>query len=371
MRIDVKLLGGFEVLLDGIPVPSTAWSRRQAASLVKLLRPRRRDCREQIDRVVAGPPLTPRARLHKATHYARQGLGAAAVGTRAEVLWLGDDANVDVDRFYGLAERALENGTLEVIDAALAAHRGPLLPDDPYEPWAEQARERVRTLHLDLLRRAERWDGVLQQEPADEQAHLALMRASATSGDVRGAVRQYERMEQALQRELGIVPSAEAQQLVTAQCCDGPTVARRTRRSSTVESIGTGPRPPDQAIAAPEPAWDPPGAGWPCWIDGKRWRPAPTALLGQGSGSRRSGVGGRQRPTTSAYRTGRISQPDRDSACVSGRDVTGSSEASTADVVAAAELVRLAAAGVERRCEPRMQPTIARRDLQYLRPRDK
>lgn len=233
MSIDVKLLGGFEVLVDGIPVPSMAWSRRHAASLVKLLAlaPGRRLHREQIiEALWPGISLDAAApRLHKATHYARKALGATAVETRAEALWLGDGTNVDVDRFYRLAERAVEDGTLEAIEAALAAYRGPLLPDDPYEPWAEQSRERVRTLHLDLLRRAKRWDAVLQHEPADEQAHLALMRTSVSRGDVRGAVRQFERMEQALQRELGVVPSAEAQQLRDRLEAElrGPTDARR------------------------------------------------------------------------------------------------------------------------------------------------
>jgi len=236
VKIDVKLLGGFEVLVDGIPVPSTAWSRRHAASLVKLLAlaPGRRLHREQvIEALWPGISLDAAApRLHKATHYARKALGATAVETRAEALWLGADTNVDVDGFYDLAEQALENGALETIEAALAAYRGPLLPDDPYERWAEQSRERVRTLHVDLLRRAERWDALLQHEPADEHAHLALMRASATRGDLRGAVRQYERMEQALQRELGIVPSAEAQQLRDRLEAElrGPTDARRPAR---------------------------------------------------------------------------------------------------------------------------------------------
>ena len=236
MKIDVKLLGGFEVLVDGIPVPSTAWSRRHAASLVKLLAlaPGRRLHREQvIEALWPGISLDAAApRLHKATHYARKALGATAVETRAEALWLGADTNVDVDGFYDLADQALENGALETIEAALAAYRGPLLPDDPYERWAEQSRERVRTLHVDLLRRAERWDALLQHEPADEHAHLALMRASATRGDLRGAVRQYERMEQALQRELGIVPSAEAQQLRDRLEAElrGPTDARRPAR---------------------------------------------------------------------------------------------------------------------------------------------
>ena len=54
---------------------------------------------------------------------------------------------------------------------------------------------------------------MLREEPSDEQAHVALMRALADKGDVRGALRQYQRMEQALQCELGAVPSAEAQRL--------------------------------------------------------------------------------------------------------------------------------------------------------------
>ena len=369
MRIDVKLLGGFEVLLDGIPVPSTAWSRRQAASLVKLLAlaPGRRLHREQvIEALWPGLALDAAApRLHKATHYARKALGAAAVGTRAEVLWLGDDANVDVDRFYGLAERALENGTLEVIDAALAAHRGPLLPDDPYEPWAEQARERVRTLHLDLLRRAERWDGVLQQEPADEQAHLALMRASATSGDVRGAVRQYERMEQALQRELGIVPSVEAQQLRDRLEAElhGPTDARRSHRRRLYgrRQIGNLVRDHlDQAIDGHGSTLlftGPPGVGKSAVLDltenlaaRRGWR------TGRGTASAVEGLWP-YAPVLEALnnlcRKHHALLDGLDDAyrieierALSGRDVSWSGESSHQRLfVAAAELVRLAAAG--------------------------
>ncbi len=369
MRIDVKLLGGFEVLLDGIPVPSTAWSRRQAASLVKLLAlaPGRRLHREQvIEALWPGLALDAAApRLHKATHYARKALGAAAVGTRAEVLWLGDDANVDVDRFYGLAERALEVGTLEAIDAAMAAHRGPLLPDDPYEPWAEQARERVRTLHLDLLRRAERWDGVLQQEPADEQAHLALMRASATSGDVRGAVRQYERMEQALARELGIVPSAEARQLRDRLEAElhGPTDARRSqgRRLYGRRQIGNLVRDHlDQAIDGHGSTLlftGPPGVGKSAVLDltenlaaRRGWR------TGRGTASTVEGLWP-YAPVLEALnnlcRKHHALLDGLDDAyrieierALSGRDVSWNGESSHQRLfVAAAELVRLAAAG--------------------------
>jgi hypothetical protein len=120
---------------------------------------------------------------------------------------------VDYDAFCELAERALREPTPALVAAALAAYGGPLLPEDLYEPWAASPRERARTLHLDLLRQAQMWDAVLQEEPTDEQAHLALMRRQAERGDVRGALRQYERLEQALRRELGTVPSPEAAQL--------------------------------------------------------------------------------------------------------------------------------------------------------------
>lgn len=37
MHVGIRLLGGFEVVVDDEPVPAEAWRRRGAASLVKLL----------------------------------------------------------------------------------------------------------------------------------------------------------------------------------------------------------------------------------------------------------------------------------------------------------------------------------------------
>src|SRR6185295_16667079 len=47
-------------------------------------------------------------------------------------------------------------------------------------------------------------------DPPNEQAHLELMRRYAAQGDPRAALRQYERLERALHRELGLAPGAEA-----------------------------------------------------------------------------------------------------------------------------------------------------------------
>ena len=219
MTLRVRLLGGFEVAVDDVPVSPEAWARRQAASLVKLLALShgRRLHREQVIEALwpgvgveaAGP------RLHKAAHYARRALegDGSALVLRNEVVALAGDVWVDVDEFRRLGQRALADGTADLATAALDLHTGPLLPDDLYEPWAEEARESVRALHLDLLRLAGRWEEVLVEEPADEQAHLALARASADRGDVRAALRQLERLDQALRLELGTTPSPEAEEL--------------------------------------------------------------------------------------------------------------------------------------------------------------
>ena len=79
MRVGVRLLGGFEVTVDGHAVPATGWQRRPAAALVKLLalHPRGRLHREQVIDALWPDLLVEEAapRLHKAAHYARTALG--------------------------------------------------------------------------------------------------------------------------------------------------------------------------------------------------------------------------------------------------------------------------------------------------------
>ncbi len=221
MAVRVRMLGGFEVAVDLVPVAPEAWARRHAASLVKLLaltRDRRLHREQVIEALWPGLPVDAAGpRLHKAAHYARRALGDEpdALLLRNDLVSLlpAVEVSVDVHELHRLGAQALADGSAEAAEAALDLHRGPLLPDDLYEPWTEEAREAVRLLHLDLLRQAGRWEDLLREEPADEQAHLALVRAGADRGDVRGALRQFERMDQALRQELGTTPSPEAQQL--------------------------------------------------------------------------------------------------------------------------------------------------------------
>ncbi|MGZ4459124.1 MAG: AfsR/SARP family transcriptional regulator, partial [Nocardioidaceae bacterium] len=202
MDINIRLLGGFSVGRARGDVPAEAWNRRGAAALVKLLAlaDGRRMHREQVMDALwpelsvdeAGP------RLHKAAHYARRALGeATALQLRHDLVQLLPDVTVSVDAvdFRRRAEAALAAGSVADAQTALEGYGGPLLPDDLYEPWTGEWRETVSVLHADLLRLARRWEELLRDAPADEEAHVALTREHADRGDVRAAVRQLERMD--------------------------------------------------------------------------------------------------------------------------------------------------------------------------------
>lgn len=242
MSVQVRLLGGFEVARDHVPVAADAWTRRQAAQLVQLLsltRDRRMHREQVADALWPGLSWeTAAPRLHKAAHYARRALGdAEAVVLRHELVALfpgRDDVEVDLVEFTRAATQALQTGDEALAAEALRWYAGPLLPHDLYEPWTEEPRGAARRQHLALLRLLGRWDDVLADEPTDEEAHLALARARAAAGDVRGALVQLERLEQALHRELGASPGPEAVRLRTE--LERSTAMRRERPSSAAST---------------------------------------------------------------------------------------------------------------------------------------
>ena len=58
-----------------------------------------------------------------------------------------------------------------------------------------------------------RWNDVVDLDPADEAAHVELMRQTAAARDRHAALRQFERLDRVLRRELGVAPGAEAHEL--------------------------------------------------------------------------------------------------------------------------------------------------------------
>src|SRR5689334_20248563 len=135
--MEIRLLGGFGAVVDGIEVDERAWRLRKARTLVKVLAlaPARRLHREVVAELLwpESDATAAQNNLHQALHAARRALGADAIALDGGMLALAADADVDVDAF----EAAARDGRAE---EALALFRGELLPEDRFESWAEARR---------------------------------------------------------------------------------------------------------------------------------------------------------------------------------------------------------------------------------------
>src|ERR1700694_4946553 len=181
-RCAVRLLGGFQVEVDGRPVPAQAWLHRRVPDLMKLLAlaPQHKLHRDQVmehlwPELGADPGA---ANLRKAVHFARRALGGMdAIATDADMLelWPDGELQIDAEEFERESRRALadEGG----YDLALRLFAGDLLPEDRYAEWTEPRRTRLQQRNLQLLRAAGRWEEVLAVDRADEGDCRALVRA--------------------------------------------------------------------------------------------------------------------------------------------------------------------------------------------------
>jgi DNA-binding SARP family transcriptional activator len=159
-KCEVVLLGRFRVIVGGDEISGDAWRTRRAADVVKLLAlaPGHRLSR---DRVMAAlwPALgTPAAgaNLRKALHFARRAMGSdEAIASSSElVLWPDGHLEVDVDRFDEAAESALAMGEATAAASAAELYAGELLPNDRYEPWTEEPRERLVQRYSQMVKMA-------------------------------------------------------------------------------------------------------------------------------------------------------------------------------------------------------------------------
>ncbi len=226
---DIRLLGGFAVVIDGTPVPPSAWRHRRGADLLKLLAlaPDHRLHREQVMDAL-WPDLPADAagtNLRKATHHLRRSLGTPdpVVVDGGFVALCSDSAvTTDVAAFGAAANEALDAGG-DACATATALYTGDLLPDDRYADWTFEQRERLRLRYLQLLKLAGDWTRVLEVDPTDEAAHRALMQRCLDAGDRQGALRQFAGLRDALRTDLGVGPDRASVELYEkALAMEGP-----------------------------------------------------------------------------------------------------------------------------------------------------
>jgi len=217
VHVEVRLLGGFEVLVDGRSIRDPLLARKDPAHLVELLAltSGHRMHREQV--IDALWPDAPRPavanRLHKAAHFVRKATGvndSIVLSGEAVALFPTGQVEVDAAEFERLADPFVPGDQSLALERALLMYRGDLLPLDPYEDWAFSHRQRLRLRHRELLRRAGRFDELVALEPTDEAAHVAVMERLLAAGDRAGVLRQFAWLSTVLEEEMGVGPSGEA-----------------------------------------------------------------------------------------------------------------------------------------------------------------
>ncbi len=243
MTLEVHLLGEFRVIDGARDIPPSAWEHRRSADLVKVvaLAPGHRLVKDVVLEAL-WPKLdatAATAALHKAASLARKVLGKHRVVLEQGEVALGDDVTTDVATFEAAARRALTGGEAKACLRAAALYAGELLPGDRYAEWATAPRERLAARHLELLRKAGAWEQLVEHDPLDEKAQLALMRAYADAGNRASALRQFRRMKQVFADELGVSPSREAvrlhDELSRGPAVHAPVAAPRTFAGREVE----------------------------------------------------------------------------------------------------------------------------------------
>jgi ATP/maltotriose-dependent transcriptional regulator MalT/DNA-binding SARP family transcriptional activator len=235
-----ELFGGFSVTRGTWRVDDSAWERRVAQRLVRLLLVNRdRAVSEDLIFEAFWPGKTAadaRPSLQVAVSRARAVLdvpGAASVieaAERAYRLRLRARDSVDVDEFARAATAALAEqgaGRHALLEHAASLWTGEPLSEERYSEWALFWRERLTELYLGVLEALagsalESGDHVaavtrarelVDVDPLNEGGHRSLMTAYARAGRRSQALRQFLACRRALVEELGVEPAAETSEL--------------------------------------------------------------------------------------------------------------------------------------------------------------
>ncbi len=255
-----RVLGDFEVLVDGRRLTRVDWQRVSAERLMKLLlvTPGHRLSRELAAEALwpgAGPE-TGRANLRKAIHFAHRALQEADPlgGDAGSVSVDPERLELDLDRLTaaldlvaaaetaGRAEHGRAPGgrdddagpsSMEVeaaIDVVLQLGSRPLLPEDAYDDWLTAPRERLQSRWQRVAMQAalrahetgrtpqahEILAQLLERDPTDEAAHRLAIDLYAADGRHHAARRQFELCRRALEECLDAEPSVETVEVFRA-----------------------------------------------------------------------------------------------------------------------------------------------------------
>lgn len=274
-KLHINLLGGFRVKRPDGWLADFEWGqRRSARRLVKVLAtvPDHALHRDQVLDMLwrESDPASALNSLAKALHAARLAIEPKRLPRQASTYLvfrderLGLDSElvtIDADEFQRLARTALGSRSVTVLESALAAYHGELLPEDRYEDWTNERRRalasqygqlmaRLAEVHLarnELNRALERFREALEQDPTNEVLHRSVIRLHAEMGDRAKAIQQFQVCSKVLEQELGVGASRETEELYQEVLED------RVRRRHEQMTLTLGPSSQSPRLPAFEP----------------------------------------------------------------------------------------------------------------------
>jgi predicted ATPase/DNA-binding SARP family transcriptional activator len=245
-RLEVRLLGPFEVLAGGTPA-DVGGSKRQALLAMLALRKARVVA---VDMLIDGLwgadlPSAPRNALHHHVARLRAALGEDAIAGSTDGYVLGG-ARVDALLFEELlaeARGALRDDDVhsaeDSVAAALALWRGPALQGLTETQWFGAEARRLETLRVDALE--ERFEvalalgehrelapelrSAIADNPFRERLWGQLMLALYRSGRQADALEAFQEARRALGDELGLEPGPDLRRLQEAILAHDPAIA--------------------------------------------------------------------------------------------------------------------------------------------------
>lgn len=220
--VEIDVLGPLRLRIDDVEVAATDFDRPAARELVQFLAlsPGRQRHQEQIADALwpDADADTAKQRLYRATSIARRALGGASsivVQTQNLTLFPADEVVVDLHSVTDV-----DQADPDAVANALDRFRGDVLSDLTYAEWASDIRRECEEHRRVLLRAARRWRTLVELDPTDEDAHVALMRDAIEQGDRTAALRRYDQLVEILRNELGVDPGSEATALRDAASVD-------------------------------------------------------------------------------------------------------------------------------------------------------
>jgi predicted ATPase len=246
-KLEVRLLGPFEVVVAGKPV-DVPGAKRQALVACLALREGRVVSTDTLAEALWGSdlPAAPRNAVQHHVARLRRALGEDAIRLGADGYAL-DGAVVDASQFEELlaaARSALRagdaRGAADTVADALALWRGPALLGLPQSSWATAEAGRLDSLRLDALE--ERFEAALalgehadvtgairaalDESPFRERLWAQLMLALYRGGRQADALEVFQEARQVLLEQLALEPGPDLRRLQEAILAHDPAIAR-------------------------------------------------------------------------------------------------------------------------------------------------